>query len=162
MELPVTLDNSMRLDLIGRWLNSKHFVICEVKFGNSFSSSDDPYYAADEVVKYYQQIKKNYMGLSDTHHYSSVDGYKGKEFNWEDVAKDKKTELIVVANAAYWAYWIGHRGMKIPTSGEYEGITESVTCYSIDVSKDSFDIMKKKNGGGKYIPTIETDKLEVL
>lgn len=162
MELEVTPRGDkkpLRLDLIGRFKKERNLVICEVKFGNSFSPSDNPFYAADEVVKYYELAKSNCKDLNKSHHCSSKDGFVGKDFDWKDV-KDKKTKLIVVANAAYWAYWIGHRKMQVPSSGEYNGETAVVECYSIDVPKNLFELQKNNRDG--YFPQIDTNQLEVL
>ena len=160
MEIPVAEGNSSRLDLIGRLKKKGKFVICELKFGNSFKPSNDPLYAADEVVKYFELIRKNLAFVSNQHHYSpNEDGVVGKEFDWEKVT-EKNTELIVVANAAYWAYWLGHRGLPVPKSGEFEGKERDVKCYSIDIPSDCFS--KQSDGVSGYKPTIDNMVLEVL
>lgn len=160
MELPVAPGNTNRLDLIGRLKKKGNFVICELKFGNSKKPSNNPIYAADEVVKYYELICQNMSFVKDQHHYvENEDGIVGKEFDWEKV-DNKKTELIVVANAAYWAYWIGHRGIAVPKTGEYDGKKHEVKCYSIDIPMDYFE--KQFNGDSVYKPYIDNMILEVL
>ena len=166
MELPVSPLNADRLDLIGRLKKKGTFIICEVKFGNSFNPSyrtkylSSPELAANEVVQYYEMVRKNLTFVTDQHHYTPNDeGIKGKEFDWEKVV-DGKTELIVVANAAYWAYWLGHRGLAVPTSGKAKnGRKRKVKCYSIDIP---FDYFEKQSKGTLYKPQIDNDKLEVL
>lgn len=160
MELPVSPGNTNRLDLIGRLKKKGSFVICELKYGNSFNPSNDPVYAADEVVKYFELIRNNMHFVKDQHHYvENADGIIGKEFDWEKVT-DKNTELIVVANAAYWAYWIAHRGISIPQTGEYDGKEHKVKCYSIDIPMNCFE--KQFEGLSEYKPHIDNMILEVL
>ena len=160
MELPVAPGNTSRLDLIGRLKKKGTFVICELKFGNSFKPSNDPVYAADEVVKYFELIRQNKAFVKEQHHYTkNGDGIIGKEFDWENVT-EKNTELIVVANAAYWAYWIGHRGVAVPKSGEYNRKSHNVKCYSIDIPMNCFE--KQFDGVSEYKPQIDNMILEVL
>lgn len=160
MELPVAPGNSSRLDLIGRLKQKGTFVICELKFGNSFNTSDDPVYAANEVVKYFELIRQNYTFVKDQHHYTkNDDGIIGKEFDWKKVT-ETTTELIVVANAAYWAYWIGHRGFTVPKTGKYNTKWYNVKCYSIDIPMDYFK--KQFDGVSEYKPCIDNMILEVL
>ena len=160
MELPVAPGNTNRFDLIGRLKKKGTFVICELKFGNSFKPSNNPGDAADEVVKYFELIHQNIDFVKNQHHYSSNDdGIVGKEFDWNEVIKNK-TELIVVANAAYWAYWIGHRGISVPKTGKYGDKEHIVKCYSIDIPADCF--VKQFDGHSRYIPRIDNTVLEVL
>lgn len=160
MEIPVVPGNARRLDLIGRYKKSKEFVICELKYGNSLKRSNSPQYAADEVVRYYELIKRNYAFVKNKHHYvPNEDQYVGKVFDWKDVIS-RNTKLIVVANAAYWAYWLGHLGKELPKSGVFEGITRKIECYSIDIPIDYFE--KQSIGESKYQPYIDNCILEVL
>ncbi len=159
MELPVSPKNKDRLDLVGRLKKKGTFVICELKFGNSFNRSCRPELAANEVVQYYEMVRENLTFVTDQHHYTpNTDGIRGKEFEWEKVLGGK-TELIVVANAAYWAYWLG-RGFAVPRSGKAKnGIERKVRCYSIDIP---FDYFEKQSKGAPYKPQIDNDRLEVL
>ena len=121
MELPLDEEKKNRLDLIGQLQKKKKFIICEVKFGDMMYPSNNPTEAADEVVRYFTTILKNKESLSECHHKEkNEEGLCGKPFDWALVNK-QNTELIVVANAAYWAYWIGHRRMIVPKEGEYKG-----------------------------------------
>ena len=155
MELPLDNKGKNRLDLIGRLQIKKKYVICEVKFGDMFSASNNPRDAADEVVRYFSTILNNKHNLSDCHHKEENDDHiGGKPFNWEDI-NDNNTELIVVANAAYWAYWIGHRKMPVPISGEHKGVCFDVKCYSIDIPKNYFEI--QKGASPQYKPSIDDE-----
>ena len=153
MELPADLGHTERFDLIGRYKKNKRFVLCEVKFWRHSTQSDNPQYAANEVVKYYKHIKENYSNFHDNHHsIPNPDGYVGRDFDWGLVARGN-TELIVVANAAYWAYWTAHMKMPVPTQGEWEGLIEKVKCFSVDVPGDYFE--KQKINGKNYTPKLD-------
>lgn len=152
MELPLDNKGKHRLDLIGRLQKSQKYIICEVKFGDMLSTSNKPSDAANEVVRYFSTILDNKQYLSECHHKEkNEDDVAGKPFDWEDINK-KNTELIIVANAAYWAYWIGHRKMQVPTFGEYKGFSQVVKCYSIDIPKNYFD--EEKGSSPRYKPFI--------
>lgn len=154
MELPVDLGKTERFDLIGRSKKAKRFVLCEVKFCRRTTHSDNPQYAANEAVKYYKHIKENYTTYRDNHHsVPNPDGFVGKVFDWDLVAHNN-TELIVVANAAYWAYWLGHMKVPVPLFGECEGFRKRVICFSVDVPGDYFD--RLKDGRKVYIPTVDS------
>ena len=160
MEIPVVPGNARRLDLIGQYKKSKEFVICELKYGNSFKRSNSPQYAADEVVRYYELIKRNIAFVNNKHHYvPNEDQYVGKKFDWKDVIS-RGTKLIVVANAAYWTHWLGHLGNELPKYGVFEGKKKKVECYSIDIPIDFFE--KLSEGKSKYQPQIDKCILEVL
>lgn len=153
MELPVDLNNSERFDLIGRYKEADKFVLCEVKFCRRTTRSNTPQDAANEVVKYFKHIRENYIKYLNNHHnIPNSDGFVGKDFDWNLVVRDN-TELIVVANAAYWAYWLGHIKKDVPTFGVWDGFKKDVKCFSVDVSGDYFD--KVKNGKESYIPTLD-------
>lgn len=154
MELPVDLKNKERFDLIGRYKKAKKFVLCEVKFCRRTTRSNKPQDAANEVVKYYKHIKENHCTFRGNHHsIPNSDNFVGKDFDWNLVAQNN-TELIVVANAAYWAYWLGHRKVPVPLFGECEGFRKRVICFSVDVPGDYFD--RLKDGRRVYIPTVDS------
>ena len=162
MELPVTPKGDGRLDLIGYHKKKQKFIICELKFATK-NKINRPQKAANEVVKNYKCILENYQSFIDNHHYKlNDDGYKGKPFNWQDVIIRNNVELIIVANAWYWTYWIAHIGDSVPEIGVHDGFSFPVKCYSIDIQNDCFKKQKKQSGVGLYIPHIETDLIEFL
>ncbi len=161
MELPLDNNKKNRLDLIGLLKNKKKFIICEVKYGDMFSSSNNPSEAADEVVRYFMNIMKNKAEFENNHHTeANEDGICGKPFDWK-LVNDHNTELIIVANAAYWAYWIGHRKMNVPEQGEYMGKTFPVKCYSVDIPKNYFE--RQKGDSAQFKPVIPYEvRLDLL
>ena len=148
IELPVDKERGGRghcIDLIGKMGN--RYVMCELKFGKD-SATDSPSYAAAEVKRYFEDVKKNceYLETQSLHHPDA------KPFSWKDLASCK-TILMVAANAAYWAYWLGHRKENL---AEIEGIQ----FCSIDVATDSF--IWQKGDLKEYTPTIETSNWDIL
>ncbi len=149
IELPVDLDYSRGgrghcVDLIGKM--GERYVICELKFGND--SKDSPKDAVEQVVGYYKEIQRNWENLDKQglHHPDC------KMFKWEDLASEK-TVLCVAANAAYWAYWFGHRNVDL---SDFKG----VRFFSIDIPSDIFK--KQKGDQVTYTPVIETNKWSII
>ena len=132
------------VDLIGKDTVSNHYIVCEVKF--SCNKNDSPEYAAKEALHYYNVITTDAIQLDKvaTHHSGET------MFLWQEI--DEKTEIWVVANSAYWAYWLGCKKMKVPEYAEENGIRKSVRCFSLDIPEDYFSLQK----GDKieYVPEI--------
>lgn len=137
------------LDLLGKKKN-KQYIVCEVKF--SCNHIDSPQDAANEAFHYYNIIHRDASVLDTiaTHHY-------GEEmFSWTDIKDD--SELWVVANAAYWAFWLGNKKQCIPRFGysQDQKTKKSVRCFSIDIPEDYFITLK--NGCDKYKPRFDKTK----
>ena len=137
------------LDLLGR-KGKNQYIVCEVKF--SCNHIDSPQDAADEAFKYFDVIRRDAPILDTiaTHHY-------GEEmFSWTDIKED--SELWVVANAAYWVYWLGNRKKRIPEFGysKHNESKKKVRCFSIDIPEDYFIALK--NGDYNYKPQFDKSK----
>ncbi len=148
IELPIEGGRNSRkqcVDLIGRMGN--RYVLCELKFGKD-SRTDNPNFAAEELKCYHKKIKSNWIELDKSckHHPDA------KPFLWKEVASDS-TMLMVVANASYWAYWLGHRNIDI------FGIEGIVFC-SVDIPADSF--VKQKGDADVYTPIIKTECWDII
>ena len=155
IELPVDRDDERYgkkrghcVDLIGKM--GENYVICELKFGED--SKDSPKDAVEQVLGYYEKIQRNWENLDKQglHHPDC------KMFKWEDLASEK-TVLCVAANAAYWAYWFGHRNVDL---SDFKNLKKRVRFYSVDIPSDLFK--KQKGDQVKYTPIIETNKWSKL
>ena len=135
-------DNNV--DLIGRDLVSKHFIVCEVKF--SCNTKDSPEKAAEEALHYFNVITSDAVQLDKvaTHHSGET------MFLWKDL--DGNTEIWIVANSAYWAYWLGCMKMAVPEYAEENGICKPVRCFSLDIPGDFF--INQKGDSIVYAPGI--------
>ena len=136
------------LDLIGKDKISKHFIICEVKF--SCNKDDSPEDAAEEAFKYLKVIIDDACELDKiaTHHIG------GTRFSWQDV-DPKDAEIWVVANSAYWTYWLGCERKGVPEIVGKDGFYKQVRCFSVDIPGDFF--IKEKGERQVYEPAIPED-----
>jgi hypothetical protein len=125
------------VDLIGKDIVNNHYIVCEVKF--SCNKKDSPEHAAKEALHYYNVITADAIQLDKvaTHHSGET------MFFWQDL--DENSEIWVVANSAYWTYWLGCKKMKVPEYAEENGIRKTVRCFSLDIPGDYFTIQKGDN-----------------
>lgn len=122
------------VDLIGKDNISNRFIICEVKY--SCNKKDNPEDAAKEAFNYYKIIIGDAIELDNiaTHH-------RGEEvFKWQDI-KPEESEIWIVANSAYWVYWLGCKNQYIPKVYN----NKQVRCFSIDIPENYFAQQKGHN-----------------
>lgn len=139
-ELPVVVNGNSRrdsLDMIGIYMNGRQkgtFVICEIKFAYGDYHSDCPSKAAKELQRYIDGIGDgSELELNQVHHGSAG-------FDWRKVPL--KYEKWILANSAYWAYWLGHQNRWSFLEGIYYGF--------VDIPGNTFQ--KQEKGPLTYIP----------
>lgn len=147
IELPVVINGNSRrdsLDMIGIYMNGRKkgtFIICEVKFAHDNKHSDCPSKAAEELQRYIDCIGDGAtLELNQIHHGVA-------NFDWRKVPL--KYEKWILANSAYWAYWLGHQEHKWSFQ---KGI---YYCY-VDIPGNAFK--NKCNGLSTYIPEFPEEK----
>lgn len=135
------------VDLIGRDIISNHYIVCEVKF--SCNKNDSPEDAAREALHYYNVISTDAAQLDRvaTHHSGET------IFSWQEL--DDNTEIWVVANSAYWTYWLGCEKKIVPEFVEENGKRKSVRCFSLDISGDYF--ANQKGNNKVFVPVLPLD-----
>lgn len=139
-EVPVIINNKSRrdsLDLIGVYVNGPKkgtFIICEVKFAYDDYHSNCPSKAEEELQRYVEGIGDGIeLELNQVHHGNAL-------FDWREVSQ--KYEKWVLANSAYWAYWLGHQNKWSFKKGIYY-------CY-VDIPGNTF--LKQEKDSLKYTP----------
>ena len=149
IELPVVINGNPRrdsLDMIGVYANGRQkgtFIICEVKFAHDNYHSDCPQKAAEELDRYIKCIGDGtVLELNQIHHDNCA-------FDWRKVPY--KYEKWILANSAYWAYWLGHQNKWRFQKGIYY-------CY-VDIPGDAFQVQSE--GAETYIPKLLNDKAVV-
>jgi len=140
----------LNLDLIGKDRVSNHYIVCEVKF--SCNKKDSPQDAANEAYNYFTAIINDASELDTiaTHHRG------GTSFSWKDILPEE-TEIWVVANSAYWAYWIGHEPNDLPKVVGEGSLEKRVRCFSVDIPGDYF--IEQKGESKVYVPEIPKDAI---
>ena len=140
-ELPVIINGNPRrdsLDMIGIYMNGRQkgtFIICEVKFAYDDYHSDCPSKAAEELQRYIDGIGDgSELELNQVHHGCA-------KFDWRDV--HLKYEKWILANSAYWAYWLGHFNNRW-------SFQEDIYYAYVDIPGNTFQ--KQDKGSSKYIP----------
>lgn len=148
IELPVVNNGNSRrdsLDMIGVYKNGRKkgtFIICEVKFHKSDGArTNNPSIAAEELRRYLDNIGDGVdLESNQIHHTGS------KSFDWKKVYI--KHEKWILANSAYWAYWLGRQ------ENTWSFQDDIYYCY-VDILGDTFQ--KQHVGGSEYIPKIEDE-----
>lgn len=149
IELPVILNGKSRrdsLDMIGVYANGRKkgtYIICEVKFSHDNYHSDCPQKAAEELNRYLENIGDGVeLELNQIHHDNNT-------FDWRDVPQ--KHEKWILANSAYWAYWLGHQNKWSFQEGIYY-------CY-VDIPGNTFQVQSRDTS--TYIPKLLEEKAVV-
>lgn len=144
-ELPVVINGNPRkdsLDLIGIYMNGRQkgtFIICEVKFSYDNYYSDCPSKAAEELQRYSKSIGDGFE-LEINHYHHGI-----AEFDWRKVPL--KYEKWILANSAYWAYWLGHQKTNQKDRWSFQ---EGIYYGYVDIPGNTFQ--KQDKGPLSYIP----------
>lgn len=146
IELPVIFNGNPRrdsLDMIGVYMNGRQkgtYIICEVKFAHDNYHSDCPSEAEKELQRYLDSIGDgSYLELNQIHH-------DNNDFDWRKVPL--KCEKWILANSAYWAYWLGHQNKWNFKDGIYY-------CF-VDIPGNTFQ--NQYDGDSEYIPMLPEER----